>query len=173
MEADMKQRGYTILEIVIAVSILSLGSAVLWYTLRSAAHADRINRLHHFAVAAAQSDLESLHGRSRRNIQDTAYSVKTGAGDDLRLVRVVFDSAKIVASMTEITLDENLTPKELQKPLEVRVSVYKVATEGETPAEEGGAGFSLENFSETQADTGKYGKPLVTLTDKLPDYQWY
>lgn len=163
----MKQAGYTMVEIAVAVTVLAVGSAVLWYGIRSSAKIDKLNRLHHAAVAAAASDLEGLRSRLRKGIRDTAYDVPGPAGEGLRVVRTVFDSAKIVAELTELTLDENMSPKELRKPLEVRVRVFR--TKPDSAAEAHGS------FADEAADAEEspQGAPLASLILKLPEYQWY
>lgn len=171
----MKQNGYTLVEIAVAVSVLAAGSAVLWYGIRSSAKIDKLNRLHHAAVAAAVSDLEGLRGRVRKDIHDTAYGVSGPAGEGMRVVRQVFDSAKIVAAYSELTLDENMSPKELRKPLEVRVRVFRAAADSA-----GGARASYGSFSGEAADAGSGDAgadssraPLASLILKLPEYLWY
>jgi prepilin-type N-terminal cleavage/methylation domain-containing protein len=171
METHVKQRGYTILEIAVALTVLSIGSSVLWYSVRASGRAEKINRMHHAAVAAAESELESLRGRARENIKDTAYAVPGPGGEELRVVRQVFDSAKIVASLSEIILDDHMSPEELRKPLEVRVRVFKPKTGEEASPAADGAGFSLDNSSD-DVETGN-DPPVVSFTVKLPDYQWY
>jgi prepilin-type N-terminal cleavage/methylation domain-containing protein len=168
----MRQRGYTILEIAVALTVLSAGSAALWYLIKASARADKINRLHHAALAAAESELEGLRGWPRQGIKDTAYPVAGPGGEELRVVRQVFDSAKIVATLSEITLDDHMSPTELEKPLEVRVRVYRNAAEGggESAAPPPPT-FSLDD-SPAEAEDGSEA-PLVSLTLKLPDYRWY
>lgn len=165
----MRQRGFTILEIAVALTILSAGSAVLWYTVRSAARGDKQNFAYHAAVALAESELESLRGLPRETIKDTSYAMPV-SGAELRVVRVVYDSAKIVASQPEITLDDAMSPVELRKPLEVRVMVFKTSADKEEGSPPSGERFSLDGPSgiDLPADP-----PLVSLTLKLPDYQWY
>jgi prepilin-type N-terminal cleavage/methylation domain-containing protein len=173
--AGSGQRGFTLLEIVVALTVLSAGSSVLWYGLRSSAKMDRLNRLHHAAVTAARSDLESLRSRPKQEIHDTAYLAFGAGGDSLLVVRRVMDSARIVNSLEEITLDDKLSPKELHKPLEVRVSVFLA------PAEDA-AGFLDQADSPSDGfgsaddewDSGEgAGRPLAALILKLPEYRWY
>ena len=45
-----RQRGFTVVELAVALTVLSAGSAVLWYALRSASRLDRMNRAHHAAL---------------------------------------------------------------------------------------------------------------------------
>ena len=56
-----RQAGYTLIEIIVAMSVLSIGSAVLWYTIRSSARLERMNRLHHEANILARSELEASY----------------------------------------------------------------------------------------------------------------
>jgi prepilin-type N-terminal cleavage/methylation domain-containing protein len=172
------QRGFTVVEIAVALTILASGSAVLWYGLRSSAALDRLNRLHHAAVMAARSDLETLRARSKQDIHDTAYFASGTLGDSLLVVRTVMDSARIVNTLEEVVLDDKLSPKELRKPLEVRVIVYRL------PTEEAGryrdiprylAEIGEESADPAEETDGGEGKPrrMASLILKLPEYRWY
>jgi prepilin-type N-terminal cleavage/methylation domain-containing protein len=173
-----RQRGFTVVEIAVALTILALGSAVLWYGLRSSAALDKLNRLHHAAVMAARSDLESLRARPKQDIHDTAYLAAGTLGDSLLVVRTVMDSARIVNTLEEVVLDDKLSPKELRKPLEVKVIVYRL------PMEESGRyreipdylnGIGDEPADPAPETEGLEGKPrkLASLILKLPEYRWY
>jgi prepilin-type N-terminal cleavage/methylation domain-containing protein len=184
METDMRapgktgQRGFTVVEIAVALTILASGSAVLWYGLRSSAALDKLNRLHHAAVMAARSDLESLRARPKQDIHDTAYLAAGTLGDSLLVVRTVMDSARIVNSLEEVILDEKLSPKELRKPLEVKVIVYRLPMEEsgryrEIRAYQDEIGEALpEPAGETEGG-GSRPQVLASLILKLPEYRWY
>lgn len=151
------------------MTVLSIGSAVLWYTLRSSARLEKMNRLHHEANILARSELEGLRGVPRREIRDTSYRVAVAGGEELRVVREVFDSAKVVSSLKEVTLDENLSPAELRKPLEVRVRVFRDAGEG-------GFGEALPAWDgDWESGAGEDGKrrTLSALVLKIPEYRWH
>ena len=162
-----KQRGYSLVEVVVAVTVLSVGSAVLWYSLRSSARLDKENRLHHAANLLARSDLETLRGLPRRDVRDTAYRLQGPGGEPLLVVREIYDSADI-ASQPELTLDEALSPRQLREPLEARVRVF-MAGEGEED------GFGLDPFSawpgEDPAGEGER-RVLASLSLKIPEYRW-
>jgi prepilin-type N-terminal cleavage/methylation domain-containing protein len=171
------RRGFTVLELAIALTVLSAGSAVLWYGLRSAARMDRLNRAHHAALLLARSDLESLRALPREDIRDTAYLGQGAGAESLLVVRRVMDSARIVNTLRELVLDEHFAPKELRKPLEVKVRVYRA------PAADGG-GFAEPSRFQDPAEPSYFGpadeeggggppRPLATLTLKLPDYKWW
>jgi prepilin-type N-terminal cleavage/methylation domain-containing protein len=172
------QRGFTVVEIAVALTILTSGSAVLWYGLRSAAALDKVNRLHHAAVLAARSDLETLRARPKQDIHDTAYLAAGTLGDSLLVVRTVMDSARIVDVLDEIVLDENLSPKELRKPLEVKTVVYRLPMEEAGRYREMGAyldqigeAASLPSGGTEEGDGGP--RILASLILKLPEYRWY
>ena len=170
-------RGFTVLELVVSLTLLAAGSAVLWYGVRSAARLDRLNRAHHAALMLARSDLESLRALPRQDIHDTAYLGQGAGAESLLVVRRVMDSARIVNTLHEIALDEGLSPKELRKPLEVRVRVYRA------PAADGGGFADPSAFQEPSEPSyfgpveaeGSQGPPraLATLTLKLPEYKWW
>ena len=177
------QSGFTVVEIAVALTVLGLGSAVLWYGLRSSARMDKFNRLHHAAVLAARSDLESLRGRPKDDVHDTVYGASGGGSDTLIVSRRVMDSARVVNTFEEIELDEKLSPKELRKPLEVRVRVYAVQAHPESglldlaslrldqdpdPYSDGGSGGAT---GEEEAANGP--RLLTSLIVKLPEYRWY
>jgi hypothetical protein len=158
------------------MTVLSAGSAVLWYGLRSAARMDILNRAHHAALSLARSDLEGLRALPRQDIHDTAYLGHGAGAESLLVVRRVMDSARIVNTLTDITLDDKLSPKELRKPLEVRVRVYRA------PTGDGGFPADPSRFDD-QAEPSYFGpsdgegaagppRPLATLTLKLPEYKW-
>lgn len=171
------QRGFTVLELAVSLTVLAAGSAVLWYGLRAAARLDRQNRVHHAALVLARSDLESLRALPKADIHDTAYLGSGAGAESLLVVRRVMDSARIVNTLGELVLDEKLSPKELRKPLEVRVRVYRA------PASETG-GFADPARFQDPAEPSYFGpvesegedgppRPLATLTLKLPEYRWW
>lgn len=169
------QRGFTVMEIVVALTVLSAGSSVLWYGLRSSAKLDRLNRLHHAAVTAARSDLESLRSRPKHDIHDTAYLAHGVGGDSLLVVRRVMDSARIVNTLDEIVLDDKLSPKELRKPLEVRVSVFRAPAEDAAGLlDETDSPFDGFGSGDDEGESGEgANRPLMSLILKLPEYRWY
>ena len=169
--------GFTVLELAVALTVLSAGSAVLWYGLRSAARMDRLNRAHDAALLLARSDLESLRALPKRDIHDTAYLGRGAGAESLLVVRRVMDSARIVNTARELELDEKMAPKELRKPLEVRVRVYRA------PAADAGGYRDPSRFeepsepvyfgsAEEDAQSGP-PRPLATLTLKIPEYRWW
>lgn len=171
------QRGFTILEIAVSLTVLSAGSAVIWYGLRSAARMDQLNRSHHAAVLLARSDLESVRALPKADVHDTAYLGQGSGADSLLVVRRVMDSARIVNTLEELVLDDKMSPRELKKPLEVRVRVYRApvadaggfrgAGELADPAEPVFFGTSAEG------EEGGPARPLADLVLKLPDYKWW
>jgi len=161
MKLLKSQSGFSIIELVIAMVLLSGGSAILWYGIKSSSRMDHLNKLHHLALTAAESDLESIRLLPKRNIHDTEYAISGAGSDGLLLTRMVFDSSKMVNTLHDIPLDEKLSPKELRKPLEVKVQVSLLLTQSD-PA---------ENFSPSSTDDHK--RTLVSLTFKIPEYQWY
>ncbi len=164
--AGIHQRGLTVLELAVAMTILTAGSAVLWYGLRSSLKLDKLNRMHHTALFAARSDLETVRMLAKENVHDTDYTISGPGGESLRLVRQVFDSVRIVNSMQEIALDEKLAPVELRKPLEVKVQV--ILNSASTIIESGPKAW-FDFGSPSNPD----GRILLTLILKLPEYQWY
>ncbi len=179
------QRGFTVVEIAVALTILASGSTILWYGLRSSAGLDKLNRLHHAAVMAARSDLETLRARPKQDIHDTAYLAAGTVGDSLLVVRTVMDSARIVTTLEEVVLDDKLSPKELRKPLEVKVIVYRLPMEEEGRYREishylGAIGEEpADPAADPAAETGggesgeKMPRRLTSLILKLPEYLWY
>jgi prepilin-type N-terminal cleavage/methylation domain-containing protein len=170
MEAPVMRKpgGFTLIEVVVAVTVLSIGSAILWYSLRSSARLEKQNRLHHAANLLARSDLESLRGLPVSGIRDSAYRLEGPGGEPLLVVREVFDSADI-AAQPELTLDESLSPRQLREPREVRVRVL-MAGEGD------GTGFGLDPFSAWPGGNWPAGEEgrrvLVSLAIKIPEYRW-
>ena len=163
---NSRQRGLTVIELAVAMTLLTAGSAVLWYGLRSSLKLDKLNRIHHAALFAARSDLETVRVLSKGNVHDTAYTVSGPGGEPLRLVRQVFDSIRIMQSMRDIALDEKLAPLELRKPLEVKVQVL---LNSETTEMGSGANAWSDFTDQTNPD----GRVLITLILKLPEYQWH
>jgi prepilin-type N-terminal cleavage/methylation domain-containing protein len=172
MNVKRPQKGFSVIELAVAMTVLSLGSAVLWYGIKSAGRLDRLNRLHHSALMAARSDMEALRLVPKENIHDTLYSIPSMGQESLFLVRQVFDSTRIMSSLEDIVLDEKLSPQELRKPLEVKVSVLLVQGEAE-----GGGLPMLESQSFPWTDdadkSNSDGRTIVSLILKIPEYRWY
>ena len=172
-----RQGGFTVVELAVALTVLSAGSAVLWYGIRSASRLDQLNRSHHAALLLARSDLESLRALARADIHDTAYLGQGAGAESLLVVRRVMDSARIVNTLHEVALDESMTPKETRKPLEVRVRVYRA------PLADGGGFAEPSRFEEPSEpsyfgpadDEGEGGppRPMASLTLKIPEYKWW
>jgi prepilin-type N-terminal cleavage/methylation domain-containing protein len=171
------RRGFTVLELAVAMTVLSAGAAVLWYVLRSAGRLDLLNRSHHAALLLARSDLESLRALPREDIHDTAYLGPGAGAESLLVVRRVMDSARIVNTLDDVELDERMSPKELRKPLEVRVRVYRAPPSGEAgPWEESRLADPDEPSYFGSVDPlsgGGKPHPLAALAVKLPDYKWW
>lgn len=144
--------GFSIIELAVAMVIFSLGTAILWYGIRSSSRVDHLNQLHHKALAAAESELESIRLVPKKQIHDTDYFLPLAGKESLQLFRIVFDSTKMVNTLSEIVLDEKLAPKELHKPLEVQVLVKMNSPLDDNPANK---------------------RTLVSLLLKIPEYQWY
>ncbi len=155
--------GFTLLELAVAMTVLTGGGAVLWYGVRSSARLDRLNRIHHAAFLAAESEMESLRLTAKGDIHDTDYVVSGPGGVSMRLKREVFDSARIVNTLPELVLDENLAPVECRKPLEVAVRV-------DLESDLVGAG---ESASGNEGSGNPSSRILIRLTAKLPEYRWY
>jgi type II secretory pathway pseudopilin PulG len=172
------ESGFTILEIAVSLTVLSAGSAVLWYGLRASAHLDRLNRLHHAAVMLARSDLESLRSVVKQDIHDTLYLASGAGGEALLVVRRVMDSARIVNTLAEVVLDDKLSPKAAMQPLEVRVKVWWLAQIGQGTVPDASAMRDPEadGVATPDSDEGDgEGKPhsMASLIVKLPEYKWY
>jgi type II secretory pathway component PulJ len=170
-----RRGGFTVLELAISLTILSAGSAVLWYGLKSSAKQERMNRLHHAAIIAARSDLESLRSLPKQDIHDTLYLSSGGSGESLLVVRTVMDSARIVNTLDEVVLDDKLSPKEAKKPLEVKVTVYRL------PASESGSPPDASSLRDPETEDSPSGgegadrrpRKLAGFILKLPEYKWY
>lgn len=164
-----KQAGYSLVEIIVAITVLAIGSAILWYSLRSSARLEKLNRLHHEANILARSELEALRSVPRRDIRDTSYRVVGPGGDDLTVVREVFDSARMVAILPEVALDDRMAPVELRKPLEVRVRVFM----DPEPGEEGFAEPIWDWSMGSEGSVDGSGRTLSNLILKIPEYRWH
>lgn len=156
--------GHTLIEVVVAFAVLAIGSAVLWYTVRASARAERQNRLHHEANLMARSELEAVRLLPRREVRDTSYRVPASGGDTLLVVREVFDSSRVLEALPEVALDENLSPVELRKPLEVRVRVLQGAGDGEE---------AIPDPASAWAPREGGPRVLASLLLKLPEYRWH
>lgn len=166
--ASGSQGGHTLIEVVVAFTVLSIGSAVLWYDLRASARLERMNRLHHEANRLARSELESVRLLPRREVRDTAFRVPSGGGETLLVVREVFDSARVLDVLEEVVLDDALSPVELRKPLEVRVRVLDASgLEGDGIPEPS----PVRDPWDDGADAGP--RVLAALILKLPEYRWH
>lgn len=176
MTVTERSRGHTLIEVVMAVTILAAGSAVLWYGLRSTAEIDRRNRMHHAANLLARSDLEFLRGVPKGNIHDTVYLASGVGPDSLVLVRTVMDSARIANTLDELVLDEKLSPKEWRKPLEVRARVFALDQGEDAPAfdpDDFILRFGFGGEGRVEAEAGGPTAPLASLILKLPEYKWW
>lgn len=161
-----RQSGYTLVEIIVAMTVLAVGSAVLWYTLRASARLELMNRLHHEANILARSELESLRSVLKQDIRDTSYRVPGPGGVELMVVREAMDSARIVATLEEVVLDERMSPAELRKPLEVRVRVFMRGEGGDR--EESGPMPDWDPDGEGEDGSRR---TLASLSIKIPEYR--
>jgi hypothetical protein len=138
---------------------------------------DKLNRSHHAAILLARSDLESVRGMPKADVRDTAYLGQGAGAESLLVVRRVMDSARIVNTLPELVLDEKMSPKELRKPLEVRVRVFRA------PSADAGGFRGAGDFvdpaepvffgSAEEGEEGGPARPLADLVLKLPEYKWW
>ncbi len=147
-------KGFTLIEVMVALVALSIGSGSVWYGLQASAKQDRNGRLHIMALEAARSQLESVQNRPRQSIHDTSFQLLIGETPVLQVNRVVLDSARLLELLPEIVLDEQGSPLALHKPLEVKVEVWELQND------------SLSGESQKK-------RSLLTLSTLIPDYAWY
>ncbi|MFC1584984.1 type II secretion system protein J [Fibrobacterota bacterium] len=149
-----KQSGFTLLEVLVALAILVMGSGTVWYSYKTAARLDALNRRHLDALEFARDEMEYLRIVPVKLIGDTAYSRTAQGGWELVIQRIVMDSVKIEELAFEQDWDENRKALFLSRPLEIKVEVKET--------EKGSAFFS-----------GREPKTLITLSMVKPEYQWH
>jgi prepilin-type N-terminal cleavage/methylation domain-containing protein len=148
-----QERGFTLIEILVALVILILGTGLVWYTFKSSARLDAANRNQQDAIALAQAELERLRIIPHELIRDTAYTAAGSQGNRYTVVRTVFDSTKIEEAYETEDITEENRSLFFQRPLEVRVTV-----------------------DEEKQDASAYDnrdRPIIALYLFLPEYQWH
>ncbi len=159
---NKKNQGFTLIEILAAMSLLVFGSASLWYMLGFSREAQIRAIVQREALLAAQNEMENLRSRNSGpnsgSIEDTLYTVNNGQGRSLIIRRDVLDSSQLVEMLDEIKLDENFRPLELRKPKEIRIDVFQERS-------------GNENF--LQDIEIEEEEPIVSLGMLLPQVEWY
>lgn len=160
-----KQGGFTLVEALVAFSILLGGVAVFLWQMRQQSHAALRQSEYLFALECAQSDVESLHDMPPEWVHDTAYSLPRASGQDMHLVRLVYDTAEFSESGEYLKLDSQLQPLALKEPREVQVKVYRKGESLSASDFPFRWGRGLWRGSESDSTL-----PLVQLTVRLPEY---
>jgi type II secretory pathway pseudopilin PulG len=171
------QAGFSLVESVVAFTILVAGLTVFFWQMRQQSAMAQRQRQQIIALEAAQSDIESLQAMPSEWVHDTTYILPRVGLQTLRLVRTVYDTVDFENSGEELKLDAQLNPLALKEPLEVQVKVYRVTEQGELMSD--GLGSNLASLF----DGGSWGgsgfgfaseatgpKPLVSITARLPQY---
>lgn len=163
----IRQRGFSLIETVIALSILLGGLAVFFWQVRSQSRQETRVQQKQWALELARNEMESLQGLSPRDIHDTEYQGIFAGQAMLRVTRQVVDSADLENSYEDIKLDNQLKPLALREPVEVLVAVY---ADSDSNAE----GFA---WSQGWPWSGKAGEdtanaPLIRLHARIPEYHW-
>ena len=147
-------RGFTIIESMVALIILSLSAGGIWNLIQTSHNAYVNNYMHHRATSLATNEIETLRTRDRRGILDSLYSVELPKGRKVWVVRDVMDSIQLVEQLDEIILDSEMNPVAWKKPLEVSISVW-------LPHEDWVEGQPL------------VGRKLTQISILMPEYRWY
>ena len=150
-----KQKGFTLVEVLVAMLILAIGSSTVWYIYESLVRLNLQGQKHWEASILAQEELEYVRILPKEMVHDTVYEKSGVYGGKYKIKRTVFDSVKIEESMDDIDVDENGRPLHLRRPLEIKVQIREKKEE---------EALELEK-SEISA--------LFTLSFLKPDYNWY
>lgn len=168
----LNQKGFTLVESAVALSILISGIAIFLWQLRQQSHVSQGQVRKLYALEAAQSDIESLQAMPPDWMQDTDYTVPGPGVEKLRVVRLVYDTADFENSTEELKLGPDLLPLALKEPREVQVKVYRADADGKLMADPMDSPLSLlfsPSWSQS-SDPKNEPEPLLRLTARLPQY---
>jgi hypothetical protein len=152
-----------LIETLVAMSILLIGGASLWWALRRGFEADQRLRRNQIAQEALVAEAERLQGRFQSALQDTAYAIPLAEGR-IQVRRQVLDSARRESLTDPWLWEERMRQALYTRPAEVLIEAWYELPGQEAPEE---SRLSLE----TGADTLQHGRKRLFLV--LPDYQWY
>jgi type II secretory pathway pseudopilin PulG len=159
------QKGFTLVEALVAFTLLISGTAFFLWQLRQKSHSVQHQREFLFALESAQSDLESLQTLHPDWVHDTAYDLNLPNNRRFRLNRRVYDTLDFSESREELRLGSDLQPLALQEPREVQVTVTEADTEADWVQRSLDWSQSLWGEKSSEAS-----RPLVKLTTRLPEY---
>ncbi len=164
-----RQRGFSLIETVIALSILLGGLAVFFWQVRSQNRHEARVQLRQFALELARNDLESLQGLPQRDIHDTEYQTLFAGSSILSLRRQVVDSSDLENTTEDLKLDNQLNPLALREPVEVLVAVY-VDSDSKSISQKSSWSQGLPWSGKLDGDTAT--SPLIRLHVRIPEYHW-
>ncbi|MBF0432715.1 MAG: prepilin-type N-terminal cleavage/methylation domain-containing protein [Fibrobacteria bacterium] len=145
--------GFTMIELLMAMVILFIGSMLSWYSFDISNRFNVANFQRSEALSLAQSEIELVRVIPKKQVIDTSYEVAGSRGSSFKVVRSVFDSSKVEESRDASDKDFSGTAIYLRRPLEVRVDVLLYSDE-------------MTNLE------GEEKQILVTLYFLKPEYQW-
>ncbi len=153
-QRQQAQAGLTLLESLVALAILGLGAALLWYGLGAAKRMQTIALQKSVALNLAQSEIESLRGRPEGRISDSSYAPNLPNAFRFNIVREVRNRADSTEVWSAPALGVPAHSRDIPPPVEVRISVFNIV--------------SHPFGGDTQGE-----KPLISLSLFLPRYQWH
>ncbi len=148
------QSGMSLVETLVALSVLGLGVAMLWYALGAAKRSEINSREKTFALNLAQSEIETLRSLPIGDLADTAYPSGTDGNKRWLIERKVMNDSLLPEVWEAQPLGEAVSAHTIPPPVEVQVRVFQIAVNA----------FG----SETQSE-----EPAVSLHLFLPRYLWH
>ncbi len=146
--------GFTLIEVLVAATILSLGAGVIWYTFGAALRIEFRGERYAAALDLAVREAENIRRYPRSLVGDTVYCMEAPGRGKFAIKRTVLDTAKIEEIVENTYLEDEKIAEIYNRPLEVRIRILAVSDDWDP-------------------DFNEDGETVMELGFLKPEYTWY